>query len=84
MSLSETAGGPRVGEIIALDTPPGASVAGIGADGRLLIDSRHSTRLARAVVALGWQREAKTSTWRLSPGLSRALPGAISKMTQSV
>ena len=58
-TLSETAGGPRVGEIIALDTPPGAAVAGIGADGRLLIDSRHSTRLARAVVALGWQREAR-------------------------
>lgn len=58
-TLSETSEGPRVGEIIPLDTPSDASLAGIAADGRLLIDARRSTRLARAVMALGWQREAR-------------------------
>lgn len=58
-TLSETSEGPQVGEIIPLDAPSGASVAGIAADGRILIDPRRSTRLTRAVMALGWQRDAR-------------------------
>ena len=57
-TLSETSEGPRVGEIIPLDTPSDALIAGIAADGRMLIDSRQSARLAGAIMALGWLREA--------------------------
>jgi Tol biopolymer transport system component len=58
-TLSETSEGPQVGEIIPLDTPYGASVVGIAADSRMLIDPRRSTRLTRAVMALGWLREGR-------------------------
>ena len=57
-AISESSEGPQVGEIVPLDTPPGAGVAGIAPDGRILVDPRRS-RVTRATMALGWLREAR-------------------------
>ena len=57
-AISESSEGPQVGEIVQLDTPPGAGIAGIAPDGRILVDPRRS-RVTRATMALGWLREAR-------------------------
>jgi len=57
-AISESSEGPQVGEIVPLDTPPGAGIAGVAPDGRILVDPRRS-RVTRATMALGWLREAR-------------------------
>jgi DNA-binding winged helix-turn-helix (wHTH) protein/Tol biopolymer transport system component len=58
-TVSETAEGPKVGEIVRLGTRAGVWIAGVAPDSRILIDPRGSTRPTRAAIALGWAREAR-------------------------
>jgi eukaryotic-like serine/threonine-protein kinase len=59
VALSQAAEGPKVGEASTVSTPTGNTIAGVAPDGRILIDPRGSVSPTRAVMTMGWVREAR-------------------------
>jgi serine/threonine-protein kinase len=58
-AVRQTPDGLSIGNAEPLPVPPGARIAGIAADGRILLDSRAPAGAARATLALGWLRDVR-------------------------
>jgi Tol biopolymer transport system component len=58
-AVVETTEGPQVGDISRLGTRGAVWIAGVAPDGRILIDPRGSSSPTRAVMSVGWAREAR-------------------------
>jgi serine/threonine-protein kinase len=58
-AVSQNPDGPQVGRVEPIPAGINARIAGIAADGRILLDPQSAGGATRAVMALGWVREAR-------------------------